>query len=79
MQRVLFCSSVKGKGSIVRHLEPNLCIDDDRTVLLTLKPFIDQVALVQGRDLTAAAAAAAAPADTVPTFASLAHFFTPTR
>lgn len=39
--RVLFCSTAKGKSAILRHLEPNLCIDDDAPGLARLRPFID--------------------------------------
>jgi len=93
---VLFCSSAKGKSSIVRHLEPNLCIDDDRAMLLALKPFLDSVVHVGGsssssassgassQPATSASAAAgssgaAADIHSVPSFPTLAHFFTPNQ
>jgi hypothetical protein len=79
--RVLFCSSAKGKGSIVRHLEPNLCLDDDRAILAGLKPFLDQVVHVRatGTETTAAAAASASssPDANIPSYPSLLHFFLP--
>lgn len=41
--RLLFCTTVKGKQAIIRHIEPNLVLDDDKSMLQLLKPFIDQV------------------------------------
>jgi len=78
--RVLFCSTAKGKGSIVRHLEPNLFVDDDRATLATLKPHLDQVVHVQapGAATTAASAAASSAAEaSIPSFPSLVHYFLP--
>eukprot|EP00276_Gloeochaete_wittrockiana_P005295 CAMPEP_0184669324 /NCGR_PEP_ID=MMETSP0308-20130426/76742_1 /TAXON_ID=38269 /ORGANISM="Gloeochaete witrockiana, Strain SAG 46.84" /LENGTH=202 /DNA_ID=CAMNT_0027115529 /DNA_START=101 /DNA_END=709 /DNA_ORIENTATION=+ len=44
--KVLFCSTVMGKASIVRQLEPNMHIDEDDVVISTLKPHIKSLALV---------------------------------
>lgn len=73
---------------MVRHIEPNLCIDDDRLMLAALKPFIDQVAHVAAdvaaspADATkawasASTSSAASDVAAVPSYPSLAHFFLP--
>jgi hypothetical protein len=83
-QRVLFCTTLKGKSAIVRHIEPNLCIDDDRAMLLALKPFIDQVVHIETGSQSDSAASSSSsssssspPATAVPSFPSLTHFFLP--
>jgi hypothetical protein len=45
--RLLYCSSIKGKQSVYRHLEPSLCIDDNEEILQQLKPFIPDCVLIQ--------------------------------
>lgn len=69
--RVLFCSSVKGKSAILRHIEPNLCVDDDRDVLAQLKAHLDQVLLLDPK------AQAGTEVNGIPAFPSLTHFFYP--
>ena len=83
-QRVLFCTTLKGKSAIVRHIEPNLCIDDDRAMLLALKPFIDQVVHIETGSQSDSAASSSSsssssspPAAAVPSFPSLTHCYLP--
>ncbi|GAM21489.1 hypothetical protein SAMD00019534_046640 [Acytostelium subglobosum LB1] len=41
--KLIFCSTAQGRGHISRHLEAYLHIDDDKTVLSSLKPYVQHL------------------------------------
>jgi hypothetical protein len=58
------------QSAIIRHIEPNLAIDENREMLLQLKPFIDSVVLINP-------SVPADPKAAVPSYPDLTSFFLP--
>eukprot|EP00741_Cyanophora_paradoxa_P020924 tig00021319_g20200.t1 len=61
--RVLFCSTVAGRASICRQIEPQVCVDDEASVLTALKPHVGQLVHILR---PGAASSSSAPASALP-------------
>lgn len=70
-RKVLFCSTVDGRVSMARQIEPQLHVDETSAVVHALQRFIKYVALVDGKE----SGSAAPSGSNVLRYSSLGQFF----
>jgi len=77
LHRVLFCTSSIGKQNMIRHIAPNLVIDDEKDVCQHLLPHIEDVVLVNPHALSTDGLVAPRTSRAIVTVPSLSHYFFP--